>query len=163
MARWSGPGWPVRVLVVYAHHNPAAFCHAALERVTSGPRAGGPVRRAIAKRWMRDESARQIVEALGRRTPRDIRRHQEKFARAEKGWRQVMDTVLSDWGLKMAGVQETQRVCLYAVEAVDRTARLGYLDLAYRLGRDGLSQPGSAEPATAFVNITAIRGRHVCS
>jgi NAD(P)H dehydrogenase (quinone) len=31
----------VRVLVVYAHPNPASFCHAVLERVTSGLRDGG--------------------------------------------------------------------------------------------------------------------------
>jgi putative NADPH-quinone reductase len=167
-------------------------------------RAGGPVRRAIARRWLRGKSARQIVEALGRRTPRDVRRHQEKVASAEglifiapvywmglpailkgwfervfaygfaytldrdgwkghlegrvplltqqkgliitptfftqeeyeKGWRQAMDTILCDWGLKMAGVKEAQHVYLHAVAAVDRTTRLGYLDLAYRLGRD---------------------------
>jgi NAD(P)H dehydrogenase (quinone) len=242
------------VLVVYAHPNPRSFCHAVLERVTSGlrdaghdhevidlhamgfdpvfrnrdynqfmheslpddlieegalqnallARAGGPVRRAIARRWMRGKTAREIVEALGRRTPRDVRRHQEKVARAEglifiapvywmglpailkgwfervfaygfaytldrdgwngnldgrvplltqrkgliitptfftqeeydKGWRDAVDAILCDWGLRMAGVQEARHVYLYAVEAVDHATRVGYLDLAYRLGRD---------------------------
>ena len=118
----------MRVLVVYAHPNPRSFCHAVLERVTSGlqvgghtgevidlhavgfdpvfrdrdynqfmhaslpddlveqpdfrqalvARAGGPVRRAVAKQWMRGKTNRQVVQALGRRTPRDIRSHQEK-------------------------------------------------------------------------------------
>jgi NAD(P)H dehydrogenase (quinone) len=252
------------VLVVYAHPNPGSFCHAVLERVTSGLRdgghdhevidlhaigfdpvfrnrdynqfmheslpddlleegalkealaahAGGPVRRAIARRWMRDKSPREIVEALGRRTPKDVRRHQDKVARAqglifiapiywmglpailkgwfervfaygfaytldrdgwkghlegrvplltqqkgliitptfftqeeyEKGWGQAMDTVLCDWGLRMAGVEEAQHVYLYAVGAVDDATRLGYLDLAYRLGRDFSRDLSSAGP-----------------
>ena len=256
----------MRVLVVYAHPNPASFCHAVMERVTSGlrdgghshevidlhavgfdpvfrnrdynqfmheslpddlideadlkqalaTRAGGPARRMIARRWMRDKTAREIVEALGRRTPRDVRRHQEKVARAqglvfiapiywmglpailkgwfervfaygfaytltrdgwnghlegrvplltqqkgliitptfftkeeyEKGWQQAMDTILCDWGLRMAGVEEAEHVYLYAVSAVDHATRAGYLDLAYRLGRDFSPERGPAEPAT---------------
>ncbi len=123
----------MRVLVVYAHPNPRSFCHAVVERVTTGlqdgghcyelidlhrnrfdpvfrnrdynqfmhvslpdelveqpnfkeallARAGGPVKRAVVKRWMRGKTNRQVVEALGKRTPRDVRRHQEKVARAE--------------------------------------------------------------------------------
>lgn len=46
-------------------------------------RAGGPVRRRVVRRWLRDKSNREIVEAIGRRTPRDVRRHQAKVARAE--------------------------------------------------------------------------------
>jgi NAD(P)H dehydrogenase (quinone) len=46
-------------------------------------RAGGRARQALAKRWMRDKSNREIVEALGKRTPRDVRHQQEKVARAE--------------------------------------------------------------------------------
>lgn len=244
----------MRVLVVYAHPNPDSFCHAVLERVTSGlrdgghsyevidlhaigfdpvfrnddslqflhetlpddlieqvdiknvvlARAGGPVRRVIAKRWIRGKSDREIVLALGKRTPEDVKQHQEKVARAEglifiapvywmglpailkgwfervfaygfaytldqrgwkgdlegrvplltqqkgliitptfftqeeyeKGWQQAVDTIICDWGLKMAGVKEAQHVYLYAVVAVDHATRLGYLDLAYHLGKD---------------------------
>lgn len=46
-------------------------------------RAGGPLRRAVAKRWMGRKSDREIVTALGRRTPRDVRKHQAKVARAD--------------------------------------------------------------------------------
>ena len=67
----------------------------------------------------------------------------------EKGWQQAVDTILCDWGLRMAGVEEAQHVYLYAVGAVDHTTRAGYLDLAYRLGKDFSPQPGPAEPATA--------------
>lgn len=45
--------------------------------------AGGPVRRVIARRWMRGRTAREIVGALGSRTPKDVARHQEMVARAE--------------------------------------------------------------------------------
>jgi NAD(P)H dehydrogenase (quinone) len=254
------------VLVVYAHPNPGSFCHAVLERVTSGlrdgghacevidlhaigfdpvfrerdynqfmheslpddliddaalrealsARAGGPVRRAIARRWMRGKTAREIVEALGKRTPRDVREHQEKVARAEglifiapiywmglpailkgwfervfaygfaytldrhgwnghlegrvplltqqkgliitptfftqdeyeKGWQEAIDAILCDWGLKMAGVKEARHVYLYAVGAVDDATRRGYLDLAYRLGKDFSPDRGSTGPVT---------------
>jgi NAD(P)H dehydrogenase (quinone) len=46
-------------------------------------RAGGPVRRAIAKLWMRGKTTREIIRAVGRRTPEDVRRQQEMVARAE--------------------------------------------------------------------------------
>ena len=60
-----------------------------------------------------------------------------------------MDTILCDWCLKMAGVKEAEHVYLYAVGAVDESTRLGYLDLAYRLGRDFAPGDGSQEPAAA--------------
>ena len=168
-------------------------------------RAGGPVRRAIARRWVRGKGGREIVRALGRRTPKDVRRHQEAVARADGlifiapifwmglpailkgwfervftygfaytldregwnghldgrvplltqqkgliitptffteedyekgGWRPVIDAILCDWGLRMAGVKETDHVYLYAASAVDAQTRAGYLELAHRLGRD---------------------------
>jgi NAD(P)H dehydrogenase (quinone) len=46
-------------------------------------RAGGPLRRRAAELWMRGKSNREIVAAVGRRTPRDVRRHQEAVARAQ--------------------------------------------------------------------------------
>ena len=66
----------------------------------------------------------------------------------EKGWQQAMDTIICDWGLKMAGVKETEHVYLYAVGAVDQATRLGYLDLAYRLGREFALAPAPPPPAT---------------
>jgi hypothetical protein len=67
----------------------------------------------------------------------------------ERGWQGAVDTILCGWGLKMAGVKEAEHVYLYAVGAVDQATRLGYLDLAYRLGRDFAVQraPGATKPA----------------
>jgi hypothetical protein len=56
---------------------------------------------------------------------------------------------LGDGGLKLAGVNEAQHVYLYAVGAVDDATRLGYLDLAYRLGRDFATDRDAAEAALA--------------
>lgn len=54
----------------------------------------------------------------------------------DKGWRDAVDTVICDWGLKMAGVKEAEHHYLYAVVAADDERRRGYLDDVYRLGRD---------------------------
>ncbi len=44
----------------------------------------------------------------------------------DKGWRDAMDTVLCEWGLKMAGVKEAHHAYFYAVVAVgdEGSARL---------------------------------------
>ncbi len=47
-----------------------------------------------------------------------------------------MDTVISSWGLRMAGVKEARHVYFYAVVAASDEQRRAYLDEAYRLGRD---------------------------
>jgi NAD(P)H dehydrogenase (quinone) len=112
----------MKVLVVYAHHNPASFTHAILEQVTRGledgghdyrvndlnaidfdpvfrpedgvqfahqsvPRelleemnpgeavvemAGGPIRRWLARRWLRDKNLSQVVQAIGEHKPKDV-------------------------------------------------------------------------------------------
>ena len=61
----------------------------------------------------------------------------------DKGWREAMDTIICDWGLTMAGVENAEHVYFYAVSAVDDATRAGYLDLAYRLGRDFALPPDS--------------------
>jgi NAD(P)H dehydrogenase (quinone) len=60
------------------------------------------------------------------------------FTEAEynTGWRDAMDTVLCDWCLKMAGVQEASHVYFYAVVAVDNKTRAEYLNRAYQLGKE---------------------------
>ncbi len=244
----------MRVLVVYAHHNPASFTHAILDEVTQGleeggheykvndlnasgfdpvfrPQdgvqfahqsvpeelleemdpaeaimelAGGPVRRWMAKRWLRGKSIQEIVEEIGKHKPKDVVEQQALVAEAEglifvapvfwmgfpallkgwlervftygfaytltpegwkgdldgrvplltqekgliitptffteeeydKGWRDAMDTVLCEWGLKMAGVKEAHHAYFYAAPAVGDEARRAYLQEAYRLGRD---------------------------
>jgi NAD(P)H dehydrogenase (quinone) len=72
---------------------------------------------------------------------------QEEYERGR--WEQAIDAILCDWGLKMAGVKEARHVYLYAVSAVDDATRLGYLDLAYRLGRDFATDRDAAEAALA--------------
>jgi NAD(P)H dehydrogenase (quinone) len=54
----------------------------------------------------------------------------------DRGWRQAMDTILCDWGLEMAGVQEAEHVYFYAVLAAGDETRREYLQTAYRLGRE---------------------------
>jgi NAD(P)H dehydrogenase (quinone) len=54
----------------------------------------------------------------------------------DKGWRDAMHTILCEWGLKMAGVQEAQHVFFYAVLAADDESRRQYLQQAYSLGKE---------------------------
>ena len=211
---------------VFRRRDANQFMHPSLpDEMIRGPelrqailaRAGGPVRRRFAARWMRTRTNRDIVRALGRRVPADVRRQQDAVARAQglvfiapvfwmglpailkgwfervfaygfaytldptgwkgdldgrvplltqdkglvitptffteeeydKGWRQAMDTVVCEWGLKMAGVKTAEHVYLYAVTAVDAATRAGYLDLAYRLGRDFADARGVTETTEA--------------
>lgn len=244
----------MKVLVVYAHPNPASFTHAILEQLCRGLEdgghdyevndlyaigfdpvfraedsaqfahesvpeelleemdpagaiielAGGPIRRFLARRWLRDKSMAEIVEAIAEHRPRDVLEQQGLVAAAEglifiapvfwmgfpailkgwlervfaygfaytlnregwngdlngrvplltqekgliitptfftqqeydSGWREAMDTVLCDWGLKMAGVKRADHVYFYAVVAAGEEGRRAYLQEAYRLGRD---------------------------
>jgi NAD(P)H dehydrogenase (quinone) len=54
----------------------------------------------------------------------------------DKGWREAMDTVISSWGLQMAGVKDARHVYFYAVVAASDQQRRAYLDEAYQLARD---------------------------
>lgn len=123
----------MRVLVVYAHPNPASFTHAVLEQVTNGladrghsyevndlhaigfdpvfrledsvqfahetvpeelleemnpgemvlEMARGPIRRRMAKRWLRDKGVYEIVREIGKHKPRDVLEQQALVADAE--------------------------------------------------------------------------------
>jgi NAD(P)H dehydrogenase (quinone) len=57
-------------------------------------------------------------------------------AEYDTGWRDAMDTVLCDWCLKMAGVQETSHIYFYAAVAADEATRTRYLNQAYTLGKE---------------------------
>jgi len=251
-AAWDGS--VVRVLVVYAHHNPESFTHAILEQVERGltdaghehevidlnatgfnpvftmhdgsqfihhtlpgefldraqleraivAGAGNPLKRLMARRWVRGKSVADMVRLFEQNQPADVRAHQAKVAWAEglvfvapvfwmglpaimkgwmervfaygfaytltpegwaghldgrvplltqrkglivtptffteeeydTGWRDAMDTVLCDWCLKMAGVQEARHVYFYAAFAVDDETRTQYLNRAYQLGKE---------------------------
>lgn len=167
------------------------------------PTARGPIRRYMARRWLRGKGPRDIARAISERQPEDVREQQKLVADAEglvfvapvfwmgfpailkgwfervfaygfaytliregwqgdlggrvpllsqdkaliltptffteeeydKGWRSAMDTVLCDWGLRMAGVKQARHVYFYAVVAADDAKRREYLEEAYRLGR----------------------------
>ena len=60
------------------------------------------------------------------------------FSEAEydTGWRDAMDTVVCDWGLRMAGVQSTEHVYFYAVLEAGAAGRAGYLERARALARE---------------------------
>ena len=123
----------MKVLTVYAHPNPRSFCHAVLERFTSGladaghtsevvdlhairfnpvfglddyaffadesvPEAlfdeaemregmvaasGGPIRRAMARRWLRDKDLSELLRIVAKRKPKDVLAQQEKVAAAD--------------------------------------------------------------------------------
>lgn len=166
--------------------------------------AGGPIRRALVKRWLRGKSLDEIVAMMRRYLPKDVQQHQQRVARAEglifiapvfwmgfpailkgwlervftygfayqltphgwqghldgrvplltqqkgliltptfftrdeyeRGWATAMDTILCDWGLKMAGVQEARHVYFHAVQSVGEAVRREYLETAYRLAKD---------------------------
>lgn len=243
----------MRVLVVYAHHNPESFTHAVLEQVERGlvdaghsyevldlhaigfdpvftlhdatqfihhtvpesaldrvqleralvAGAGNPLRRLLVRRWMRGTTVAELVRLFEQNQPEDVRAHQAKVAAADalvfvsptfwmgfpailkgwlervfaygfaytltadgwagdldgrvplltqrkglivtptffteaeydRGWRDAVDTILCDWCLKMAGVEETEHLYLYAVVAADDETRRRYLEQAYEAAR----------------------------
>jgi NAD(P)H dehydrogenase (quinone) len=166
--------------------------------------AGGPVRRMLAKRWLRGKQLPDLVRLFQEARPKDVQEHQRLVASAQglvfvapvfwmafpailkgwfervfaygfaytlteegwngslegrvplltqekglvitptfftreeydRGWRDAMDTIICEWGLKMAGVKEAEHVYFYAVNAVDDETRRQYLQTAYSLGRD---------------------------
>jgi NAD(P)H dehydrogenase (quinone) len=124
----------MRVLTVYAHPNPASFCHAVLERFTQGltdaghesdvvdlyaikfnpvygmddyaffahesvppeiwgsedelrgrmvAEAGGPIRRAVARRWLDDKRLPELRDVIAKRRPKDVLAQQAKVAAAD--------------------------------------------------------------------------------
>ncbi len=123
----------MRVLVVYAHHNPKSFTHAILDQVVRGltdagheyevldlhaigfdpvfterdgaqfvhptvpeelldrtlleqalvASAGNPIKRMLARRWVRGKSLADIVRLFEEHQPEDVRAHQAKVAWAE--------------------------------------------------------------------------------
>jgi len=166
--------------------------------------AGGPVRRFMARRWLRGKGTREIARALHEQVPDDVRAQQALVREADglifvapvfwmgfpailkgwfervfaygfaytltaegwrgdlqgrvpllsqekaliltptfftereydKGWRDAMDTVISSWGLQMAGVKDARHVYFYAVVAASDEQRRAYLDEAFTLARD---------------------------
>jgi NAD(P)H dehydrogenase (quinone) len=166
--------------------------------------ATGPLRRYLARRWLRGKDNRQIARELAEHLPKDVKAQQALVAGADgfifvapvfwmafpailkgwfervfaygfaytltrqgwqgdldgrvpllsqekaliitptffteeeydRGWRDAVDTVICDWGLRMAGVKQAEHKYFYAVVAADDEQRRAYLDEAYRLARD---------------------------
>ena len=171
------------------------------ERVMSG---GNALQRLIAGFMFRNKTPREVIAQLRRRTPRDVRRHQERVAWAEglafispvwfagfpaimKGWiervftvrfafslsspgwhgdvsgripllrhkkaliisttifnreaydaglREAMRKLIDEWTLHYPGIQSVEHEYFYAVNLADRKILEGYLERAYRLGKD---------------------------
>jgi len=248
----------MKVLTVYAHHNPKSFCHAVLEQFTAGLKdaghtsevvdlyairfdpvfrardfacfvyegmpmdvlesmnlkqlaidsSGGPIQRAIAARVLRDMDLPAVVRLIRTQRPKDIVAQQEKVAQADglafiapifwlsfpailKGWfervfssgfafglssagwrgdlagrvpllhhkkalvisttlfkevsykaglEEPITKVIDDWGLRYPGIKNVEHIYFYAVSGVDDDTRRGYLQRAYRLGKE-FAQP----------------------
>ena len=123
----------MKVLTVYAHPNPASFCHALLDRFTQGledaghtsevvdlhaikfdpvfrrddysffahesvpsellnetelrenmvAMSGGPIRRRVAKRWLREKTLPELLGIVAKEHPKDVLAQQEKVAAAD--------------------------------------------------------------------------------
>jgi NAD(P)H dehydrogenase (quinone) len=52
------------------------------------------------------------------------------------GWETPMTRIIDDWGLRYPGIRKVEHAYFYAVPVVDDATRQGYLERAYRLGRD---------------------------
>jgi NAD(P)H dehydrogenase (quinone) len=188
----------MRVLTVYAHPNPASFCHALLERFTKGladaghesevvdlyaiefnpvygmddytffahesvppeilggenemreqmvAEAGGPIRRAVAKRWLRDKRLPELLEVVARRRPKDVLAQQEKVAAAD-GLAFIAPIYWMNFPAILRGWVE--RVFTYGfVYAGGDATRREYLQRAYRLGHEFEPSPKPApQPET---------------
>ena len=167
--------------------------------------SGGPLRRFIASRWLRNKDLSAVVRLIRKNMPKDVVVQQEKVAQAQglafiapvfwlgfpailkgwiervfnygfayyltpEGWRgdlegrvpllhhekalvisttffreddykeaglqEAMTTVIDDFGLRYPGVKEIEHVYFYAVSGVNSETREGYLQRAYRLGRE---------------------------
>jgi NAD(P)H dehydrogenase (quinone) len=245
----------MRVLTIYAHHDPRSFCHAVLQRFTEGLRDAGhvnevvdlyairfdpalrdhdrpnwiddsvpddvlehwnvkqallqsarnPLRRWIVKRWIGNRDARDIVRRVrGLGGPGDVAAQQAKVAQADalafiapvyfvgfpailKGWiervftlgfafgltpdgwrgdiggrvpllkhekaliiqttifderayraglRDAMTALIDEYALRYPGIKRVEHEYFYAVHGADDATRRGYLERAYRLGRE---------------------------
>ena len=51
-------------------------------------------------------------------------------------WEAPMTRIIDDWGLRYPGVKNVEHVYFYGVGAVDAETRQGYLERAYKLGKE---------------------------
>ncbi len=69
-----------------------------------------------------------------------------------------MSTVIDDWGLKYPGIKRVEHVYFHTVAFVDDATRRGYLERAYRLGKEfEVEGSDEAAPAGAGSEATELR------
>ena len=51
-------------------------------------------------------------------------------------WEAPMTRIIDDWGLRYPGVKKVEHVYFYGVPVVDDETRRGYLERAYKLGKE---------------------------
>jgi NAD(P)H dehydrogenase (quinone) len=166
--------------------------------------AGGPFRRFVAARWLRDKDSVAVAKFIHAHRPKDVIVQWEKVKNAQglafiaptfwlhfpailKGWFErvfaygdayaltpvgwggeaigrvpllhhekalvisttlfkeedykadwelPMTRIIDDWGLRYPGVKNVEHVYFYGVPAVDDETRRGYLERAYKLGKE---------------------------
>lgn len=132
----------MKVLTVYAHHNPRSFCHAVLERFDAGLRDAGhtneivdlhaigfdPVLRdADGPNWIDDSVPDDVL--AGMRLP------QSMFERARGP---IQRLLLKRWIGKVdaRGIRQVEHEYFYAVHGANAATLEKYLARAYALGKD---------------------------
>ncbi|MGZ9165288.1 MAG: NAD(P)H-dependent oxidoreductase, partial [Anaerolineales bacterium] len=51
-------------------------------------------------------------------------------------WETPMTRIIDDWGLRYPGIKNVEHVYFYNVPVADTDTRQGYLERAYKLGRE---------------------------
>lgn len=51
-------------------------------------------------------------------------------------WEAPMTRIIDDWGLRYPGVRKVEHVYFYRVPVADDETRRGYLERAYKLGKE---------------------------
>ena len=166
--------------------------------------AGGPIRRFIASRWLRDKDSVSVAKFIHEHRPKDVIAQWEKIKNAQglafiapvfwlhfpailKGWfervfsygdayaltplgwggdakgrvpllhhekalvisttlfseedykadwQAPMTRIIDDWGLRYPGVKKVEHVYFYRAAVTDDETRRGYLERAYKLGKE---------------------------
>ena len=125
----------MRILTVYAHPDPKSFCHAVLQQFTKGLKDAGHTNEVVDlyaigfnpvltnrdfANWLPDENAPDVVEK----------------SYQERGLHEAMRRLIDDFCLHYPGIQTVEHAFFYAVNMADKDTLQGYLERAYRLGKD---------------------------
>ena len=111
--------------------------------------AGGPIQRFIAARWLRDKDDKAVARFIHAHRPKNVVAQWEKLEKAlvitttlfsEENYKAQLDApmtrIIDDWGLRYPGVKNVEHVYFYGVGVVDAETRQGYLERAYKLGKE---------------------------